>query len=228
MEKLFLTHIARWLIPAGILVLVIPTERLADCARTLAYHFTDVKAFRLEGQECEQYRQLVVFAKAKTRREREKTRDQTITKTQVYLGGLARDSGRIVPLSRADVLYLVPESGPAALVYEGLPLDIIEDPLPGSPAYRQIAHILNPKPLALQTRPVTPLHKGHIGLLAVAGAINSVVGTSERLHVAAWQTKKKVTKWESEEGGKTIIHEREQFVHELAIAFADGRTALLE
>jgi hypothetical protein len=53
------------------------------------------------------------------------------------------------------------------------------------------------------------------------------VGSGERLHVAAWHTKKKITKWE-EEGGKTIIHEREQFVHELAIAFADGRTALLE
>jgi hypothetical protein len=55
-----------------------------------------------------------------------------------------------------------------------------------------------------------------------------VLGTGERLHVAAWQTKKKITKWEEEEGGKTVIHEREQFVHELALAFADGRTALLE
>jgi hypothetical protein len=64
--------------------------------------------------------------------------------------------------------------------------------------------------------------------LAAAGAVNFVVGAGERLHVAAWRTKKKITKWEEEEGGKTIIHEREQFVHELAVAFADGRTALLE
>jgi hypothetical protein len=88
--------------------------------------------------------------------------------------------------------------------------------------------VLNPKPLSLQTRPVTPLHKDHIGLLAVGGAVNSVLGTGERLHVAAWQTKKKITKWEEEDVGKTVIHEREQFVHELALAFADGRTALLE
>jgi ABC-type antimicrobial peptide transport system permease subunit len=65
-------------------------------------------------------------------------------------------------------------------------------------------------------------------LLAVAGAVNSIVGAEERLHVAAWHTKKKITKWEEEEGGRTIIHEREQFVHELAVAFADGRTAILE
>lgn len=76
---------------------------------------------------------------------------------------------------------------------------------------------------------VTSRQRRGNGLLAVAGAVNSVVGTGERLHVAAWHTKKKITKWEEEEeGGRTIIHEREQFVHELAIAFADGRTALLE
>ncbi len=221
MEKLFTAHIARWLVPGGILVLVIPADRLADCARTLSYHFINLHVFRLEGPECERYRQIVVFGKAKTRREREKTRDQVISNAQVYLSGLARNPDRIPPLSQADVSYAVPTSGPAELVYDGLPVDAIEDLLPGSPAYRQIAHVLNPKPLALQTRPVTPLHKGHIGLLAVAGAISSVVGTGERLHVAAWHTKKKVTKWEEEEGGKTIIHEREQFVHELAIAFAE-------
>jgi tRNA1(Val) A37 N6-methylase TrmN6 len=228
MEKLFTAHIARWLVPAGILVLVIPVERLADCARTLSYYFTDLSVFRLESSECERYRQIVVFAKSKTRREREKSSDHAITSAQLYLASLARDLARIAPLSEADVRYIVPLSGPAELVYEGLPLDLIEDLLPASPAYRQIEHVLNPKLLSLQTRPVTPLHKGHIGLLAVAGAVNSVLGTGERLHVAAWQTKKKITKWEEEEGGKIVIHEREQFVHELALAFADGRTALLE
>jgi len=228
MEKLFTAHVARWLVPAGILVLVIPVERLADCARTLAYYFTDLHVFRLESPECERYRQIVVFAKSKTRREREKSGDHGITSAQLYLAGLARDPARIAPLSEAGVRYSVPPSGPAELLYEGLPLDLIEDLLPASPAYRQLEHVLNPKPLSLQTRPVTPLHKGHIGLLAVAGAVDSVLGTGERLHVAAWQTKKKITKWEEEEGGKTVIHEREQFVHELALAFADGRTALLE
>lgn len=228
MEKLFAAHISRWLVPEGILVLVIPSDRLADCARTLAYHFADLHVYRLEAPECERYRQIVVFAKAKTRREREKTRDQVITQTEVYLSGLMRDPLRVTSLSEADVTYVVPASGPAELVYSGLPLDTIEDLLPSSPAYRQLAPVLNPEPPRLSTRPLTPLHKGHLGLLAVAGAINSTVGTGERLHLAAWQTKKKITKWEEEEGDKTVIHEREQFVHELAVAFPDGRTAILE
>ena len=46
--------------------------------------------------------------------------------------------------------------------------------------------------------------------------------------MAAWKTKKRVIKTEDNEDEKIIIREREQFVHELAIAFANGETALIE
>src|SRR5579884_441865 len=165
MEKLFTAHVARWLVPEGILVLVIPIERLTDCARTLAYYFTDVRVFRLEAPECERYRQIVVFAKSKTRREREKSSDHAITSAQLYLASPARDAARIAPLSEADVRYVVPPSGPAELIYEGLPLDDIEDLLPASPAYRQLEHVLNPKPLSLQTdRKSTRLNSSHVAI----------------------------------------------------------------
>jgi 16S rRNA G1207 methylase RsmC len=36
MERLFLDHTYRWLVPEGVLVLVIPFERLYDCAGVLA------------------------------------------------------------------------------------------------------------------------------------------------------------------------------------------------
>lgn len=111
MEKLFTAHIARWLVPGGVLIVVIPADRLADCARTLSYHFIEPNVFRLEGPECERYRQIVVLAKAKTRRERDKTRDQLITNGQVYLTTLAHNPERIPPLSQASVSYVVPESG---------------------------------------------------------------------------------------------------------------------
>ena len=52
--------------------------------------------------------------------------------------------------------------------------------------------------------------------------------TGDRLHVAAWKTKKRVIRIEDSEDEKTIIREREQFVHELALAFANGETALIE
>ena len=127
-----------------------------------------------------------------------------------------------------SIEFRVPESGIAQLSYAGLPLDTIDDLLPTSPAYRQVSQILDPQPVSLNTRPLTPLHKGHIGLLSTAGLLNGVFGSGARLHVAAWKTKKRVIKTEETEDEKITIREREQFVHELAVAFANGETALIE
>ena len=66
------------------------------------------------------------------------------------------------------------------------------------------------------------------GLLSTAGLLNGIFGSGDRLHVAAWKTKKRVIKTEDTEDEKIIIREREQFVHELAVAFANGETALIE
>jgi len=66
------------------------------------------------------------------------------------------------------------------------------------------------------------------GLLSTAGLLNGRFGSGDRLHVAAWKTKKRVIRTEDGEDEKTIIREREQFVHELALAFANGETALIE
>jgi len=134
-----------------------------------------------------------------------------------------------LPILESNTVALrVPSCGPAELSYAGLPLDAIEDLLPSSPAYRQVAQILDPQPLSLSARPLTPLHKGHIGLLSTAGLLNGIFGSGDRLHVAAWKTKKRVIKTEDTEDEKIIIREREQFVHELVVAFANGETALIE
>ena len=91
--------------------------------------------------------------------------------------------------------------------------------------------------------PMRPRHKGSTcvfnarrvshqkrgnGLLSTAGLLNGIFGSGDRLHVAAWKTKKRVIRTEDTEDEKTIIREREQFVHELALAFANGETALIE
>jgi hypothetical protein len=141
---------------------------------------------------------------------------------------MAREYESLTVLGLKSVELRMPPSAPADLSYAGLPLDVIEDLLPDSPAYRQIGQILDPPQIALNARPLTPLHQGHIGLLSTAGLLNGVFGAGDRLHVAAWKTKKRVIKTEENEDEKITIREREQFVHELAIAFANGETALIE
>ena len=51
-EVLFLSHFARWLVPGGVLIYVVPAQQLAGCAHVLASHFRDVQVFRLESPEC--------------------------------------------------------------------------------------------------------------------------------------------------------------------------------
>jgi len=75
----------------------------------------------------------------------------------------ARQYEMLPLLSERRVELRVPPTGPAEVSYAGLPFDTIEDLLPSSPAYRQVAQILDPQPILLNTRPLTPLHKGHIG-----------------------------------------------------------------
>src|ERR1035438_10398428 len=48
-EVLFLSHFARWLVPGGVLLYVLPAQQLAGCAHVLASHFLGVQIFRLES-----------------------------------------------------------------------------------------------------------------------------------------------------------------------------------
>ena len=227
-EVLFLSHFARWLVPGGVIVYVLPAQQLTGCANVLASHFREVQVFRMESPECVLYEQIVVFAIARSRRERDRTRDSEISFSRNRLMSVARQYETLPLLSQRRVELRVPPTGPAEIFYAGLPFDIIENLLITSPAYRQVAQILDPQPISLNARPLTPMHKGHIGLLSTAGLLNGRFGSGDRLHVAAWKTKKRVIRTEDSEDEKTIVCEREQFVHELALAFANGETALIE
>jgi hypothetical protein len=74
-------------------------------------------------------------------------------------------------------------------------------------------------------RPVTPLHQGHVGLLACSGMLNGFFGVGQQRHIAHWRTVKHVDEFheEGEQEGETIIRKRERFSHELTLAYEDGR-----
>jgi hypothetical protein len=156
-EQSFLSHTYRWLKPCGVLVFVIPGDRLAECSQILATHFRDVRVFRLEAPECARYKQVVVIAARRSRREKERLTDSDITRARLYYASLARNSSQVPVLpSEPEARYDVPESGLAQLVYRGLPLDEIEDLLPQSAAYRQAGRILFAEPVSATGRPLTP------------------------------------------------------------------------
>jgi len=222
-EQAFLSHTYRWLKPGGILVFVIPGDRVAECSQMLAIQFRDVRVYRLEAPECVRYKQLVLFGVRRSRRERERLSDSDITRARLHFASLARNPSQ-VPLLPSDpnVRYSVPESGPAQLIYRGLPLDEIEDLLPASAAYRQAGRILFAEPVSAIGRPLTPLHAGHVGILACSGLINGIFGTDDLRHIAFWQAVKVVDKTEEEEDGVITLREKERFSNELTLVYSTG------
>ena len=229
MERLFLEHVYRWLKRGGVLALVIPGKYLSDCSRGLAYHFRDVRVYRLTEPESAKYGQIVVMGVRRTRSERDRLKDSDIARALLHYESQARDWGRLPPLpSEPDHHYAVPPSEPLQMAYRGLPLDLIEDLLPRSSAYRQASAVLLAQKADVCGRPLTPLHGGHVGLLCTAGMLNGIFGEGETRHIAHWQSVKLVDKSEEEEDGATVIREKERFSNELTLVFCTGEIAILK
>ena len=104
-------------------------------------------------------------------------------------------------------------------------LDAIEDALQRSVAMQNARGILMRKQQKMTGRPVTPLHKGHVGLLACSGMLNGFFGQGEMRHIAHWRSVKYVDEFneEGEAEGETIIRKRERFSHELTLAYESGQ-----
>jgi tRNA1(Val) A37 N6-methylase TrmN6 len=228
-ERVFLAHAYSWLKAGGVLVLVVPAQHVCDCGEILASRFKETRIFRLTDPEAIRYRQVVVLATRRTRREREQLKDDDIIARRAQFADIGRNYERLAALGYTSTpLYTVPDSGPPKLEYRGPPLDEIEDLLPRSSAYRQAARILFPSPAAFKGRPLTPLHSGHVALCAVSGMLNGVFGSGKDLHVAAWQAVKVVDRSEEvEENGTIVQRQRERFTNELTLVFASGETAIL-
>jgi hypothetical protein len=211
-------------------VFVIPGDRLAECGHILSSHFRDVRVHRLESPECIRYKQVVVIGARRSRREKERLTDSDITRARLYYASLARNPSQIPALlSEPEMRYDVPVSGPAQLVYHGLPLDEIEDLLPQSAAYRQAGRILFAEPVSAIGRPLTPLHAGHVGLLACSGLLNGIFGSNDQRHIAFWQAVKLVERTEEEdEQGVITVREKERFSNELTLVYSTGQVAILK
>jgi tRNA1(Val) A37 N6-methylase TrmN6 len=230
MEPLFLEHVGRWVRPGGVLVMVIPYDRVYECRSVLTAQFRDKTIFRLTEPEATVYKQVVVFGVRRSRQEREKLNDHAVQQANRKLNEITRRYEEIPPLGDiADREYVVPSGPETRLEYRGLPLDAIEDLLPASPAWRQAQRVTHAPKTEFAGRPLTPLHKGHVGLLCTAGLLNGTFGEGRDLHVAYWESVKVIDRAEEagDDGEITVVHEKERFSQRLTLLYADGRIRLL-
>ena len=223
-ERLFLEHTFHWLVMDGVLVMVIPFERLHECAGILSSHFSRLNILRMTDEESVRFRQIAVL------RIRRNVRGVALEESRRQLQCIS-PYGSILALPElapgACEPYRVPPTSEAALSYRGLPYDLLEDLLPLSAAWRQTLPFLMPREDVATGRPITPLHGGHVGLLCTAGLLNGVFGQGEDRHIARWRSVKHVTTFVEEDGDTQIIHHRERWANELRLVYADGRTLKL-
>ncbi len=220
MELVFLEHCYRWIKTDGVLAFVVPSTALAPCARLLASQFDRIAVWRLEHPECIRFHQVVIFGR------RKKAHARGEPKGAELLIRIGTRPNEIAVLNRDSTeRYSIPPSQPVSIHYAGLPLDAIEDALENSLAMQKARGILVPKHQKMSGRPVTPLHKGHVGLLACSGMLNGFFGEGDTRHIAHWRALKYVDEFneEGEQEGETIIRKRERFSHELTLAYEDGR-----
>jgi hypothetical protein len=224
MEAVFLEHTYRWLSMEGVLILVIPFERLHDCAGILSSHFARLTVLRMTDPDSVLYRQIAVLGLRRDVRgaavENNKRQLLSVGLYGSFLGLPELQPGACPP-------YSVPPSGEAELSYRGLPYDLLEDLLPQSGAWKQAAPLLMPHEDVATGRPITPLHGGHVGLLCTAGLLNGVFGQGDDRHIARWRSVKHVTTFVEQDGDTEIIHHRERWANELYLVYADGRTLKL-
>jgi hypothetical protein len=141
LERIFLEHTFRGLKPGGVLVMVVPFDRVNDC-KGVTPHFRDKAIYRLTEPEAEAYKQGVVFGVRRLRQERDKLTNFPVQQANYKLYELTRRYAEIPGLpDLPGRRFTVPVSAPAKLDYRGLPLDLMEDLLASSPAWVQARRV---------------------------------------------------------------------------------------
>jgi hypothetical protein len=225
MELVFLEHCYRWVSGEGVLVFVVPAPAVGTCARLLASQFDRLCVFRLGHPESVRFNQVVVFGTRKKSHLRGDPKGADELLRIAY-------KPHLLPVLNQEVgeRYAILPSPPVTIAYTGLPLDIVEDSVQRSAAMQNACGILVRKQQKMSGRPVTPLHKGHVGLLACSGMLNGFFGEGETRHIAHWRSVKHVDEFneEGEAEGETIIRKRERFSHELTLAYESGQIVELK
>jgi hypothetical protein len=84
MEYLFLEHCFRWLVEGGVLLMVVPQERLDAAIPLLAGNFTGLRVYRLTDPEAERFDQVATFGVRRRMRGERHDRNRTTLLEMVW------------------------------------------------------------------------------------------------------------------------------------------------
>ena len=194
-EHAFLTHCTRYLTDGGLLLFIVPKQRLSVSARYLSSHYRDLRCWAFPSPEREVFDQVVLVGRRKAEPSpdpyaEEQVRDWAEGEPEEF-------SLRPYPVydppvvAAGDILFATRTVDPLAAVAEARKT--------GLWASQEVRDSLWPAQ-DQRTRPLMPLRRGHMAMLVAAGFLDNLVLEAEgrRILVKGRTTKELVLAEETE------------------------------
>ena len=195
-EHAFLTHCTRYLAEGGLLVFIVPRQRLSVSARYLSTHYRNLRCWAFPDPEREVFDQVVLLGYRKADPIPDASAEETVNRWSegdpVSSTGQALDRlGRVrYPFFKAtatpagDILFTTRTVDPVAAATEARRT--------GLWASAEITDSLWPAK-DNRTRPLMPLRRGHMAMLVAAGFLdNLVLEAGERRILVKGRTSKEM------------------------------------
>ena len=194
-EHAFLTHCTRYLTEGGLLLFIVPKQRLSVSARYLSSHYRDIRCWAFPSPEREVFDQVVLVGRRKGEPSpdfyaEEQVRDWAEGEPEEF-------SPRPYPVydppvvPAGDILFATRTVDPLAAVAEARKS--------GLWASQEVRDSLWPAQ-DQRTRPLMPLRRGHMAMLVAAGFLDNLVleADGRRILVKGRTTKELVLAEETE------------------------------
>lgn len=219
-EKIFLRETIKYLQSGGVLIYIIPQNRLdKNIAKILAYRFEKIQIYKFQKEEYEAFKQIVLFAVKK--------KHPNIDEGS--LGKLIK-----IPTEKLEEIptlnhpaYVLPKSKPINL-FQSTTIDEkeLQKEIRSSPLWKRFEEMTRVEEQRIG-RPPLPLHTGHLGLLLANGCLDGIVGQGQERHIVRGKVEKTTAKYSEYKGD--ILEEREldQYKVTIKILKQDGEIIML-
>jgi len=194
-EHSFLTHCTRYLAEDGVLMFIVPQQRLALTARYLASHYRDLRCWAFPHPERESFNQVVLTGRRRMEPQPDQYAEQLVKEWAAEEPEVLESGSYPVcypPLAETgDILFATRTVDPLAAVAEAR--------RSGLWTSREVQDSLWPAG-DRKTRPLMPLRRGHLAMLVAAGFLDNLVleADGKRVLVKGRTTKELVLVEETE------------------------------
>lgn len=216
-EKVFLKNTYEYLKKSGVIIYIIPQERLTpDIVKILVYRFREIRVFRFADEEYKAFGQIVVFG---IRKEIPTVDNEEATRLSRYWNH--EEEPPILEVVK-EKLYTIPPAPKIPLFRSRIirGVELVKDVDVSTLWLRAKEMGVRREAVLSGARPPIPLHKGHMGLALVSGALDGNIGTGDNRHLVKGRVVKTVMTSVEEEvrgSGKDITKTIERDMYTVTV-----------